>query len=269
MTTMANTPFQCSVCGGTTSFQTIMSTNAIGSPDLDLRPPEMQRSTMSAWVQTCPHCGYASTSIDRPTSVTKAWLSSSEYASVADVSDGTEKTPLPVLAKEFYMSSKCYLADGSLDDAVTDLICAAWACDDAGEDAAEYARKFRLLAADAMEKMLEAMEAAGEQASREIAETVAGEADDDQPAIISTRLRLVDVLRRAGELDRAAAQCSQVKRELSAGDYDHIMAVIAAYDQDLIDKGDTSCHTVMDAVEAEASLRDVIHDIGRHLHPKA
>lgn len=38
---------KCAVCGKESEQITLASTNTFGSPDLDLRPPEMKRSTMS------------------------------------------------------------------------------------------------------------------------------------------------------------------------------------------------------------------------------
>lgn len=254
MTMMENFPYTCSVCGGTTSFQTVISTNAFGSADLDLRPPEMQRSTMPAWVQTCPHCGFAAGQISRETSATREFLASAEYASLTDVTGDAPKATLPVLAREFYMASKCDLADGNDVAATHDLLHAAWACDDAGDAAAGYARRFRVMSADLFEEML--------------AEVDAEEADDDdggQPEAIRVRLMVIDLLRRAGELDRAAARCSETKRLLSTMECDRTLALVTAYEQDLIDKGDTGGHTVQEAVEAEATLRDILDEIGKRI----
>ena len=50
---------KCSVCGHTSPQPMLASTNTMGYPDLDLRPAEMQRSTMNTWILECPHCGYA------------------------------------------------------------------------------------------------------------------------------------------------------------------------------------------------------------------
>lgn len=252
MTTMMDQSYTCAVCGGKTEFPTIMSTNMFGSSDLDMRPPEMRRSTMFTWVQTCPHCGYASSTIDRPTSVTRQWLSSPEYDSLTDVTGLAPEAPLPMLAREFYMSSKCHLADGLKAAAIDDLVCAAWSCDDEGDAAAPFARRLRILAADLTEEVLSEMEGA--------------EIEDDengQPEVLRLSLRCIDLLRRAGEFDRAVIQCSAVKRLLSAGDYDRVLSFVAGYEQDLIDKGDTSCHTVQQAVTAEISIGELIIDEAR------
>jgi len=54
MTTLFPQKETCFVCGNTSEHTVIGSTNAFGSPDLDLRPPEMQRSTITHRVQRCP-----------------------------------------------------------------------------------------------------------------------------------------------------------------------------------------------------------------------
>ncbi len=43
----------CAMCGAKSTHRGIMSTNAFGSPDLDLRPPEMERSTMGSILRGC------------------------------------------------------------------------------------------------------------------------------------------------------------------------------------------------------------------------
>ena len=56
MSTMCDFPRICAVCGAMHEYRILTSTNAFGSPDLDLRPPMMKRGTMHLWVQECPSC---------------------------------------------------------------------------------------------------------------------------------------------------------------------------------------------------------------------
>ncbi|MCX9089811.1 MAG: hypothetical protein OIN90_19880 [Candidatus Methanoperedens sp.] len=63
MTTSDEITKNCYVCNKASTHAKIMSTNTFGSPDLDTRPPEMERSTISMWVQICPSCGYSSSNI--------------------------------------------------------------------------------------------------------------------------------------------------------------------------------------------------------------
>lgn len=56
------------------------STSTWGYPDLDLRPSEMQRSSMFAWLQECPHCGYVARDIEQThINVAPDFLKSEEY----------------------------------------------------------------------------------------------------------------------------------------------------------------------------------------------
>ena len=245
-----NYPYTCSVCGVTTELHVIISMSMSGSADLDLRPPEPYRSTMPYWVQTCPHCGFAAGEISRDTSVTREWLASEEYASLADVIGDAPRSVLPALAREFYLASKCDLADGNDVDAGYSLMHAAWACDDAGDVAASFASRLRIMSAELFEGML--------------ADVDAEEGDNDKKTLsIRFRLMDIDLLRRAGELDRAAERCSETKRLLSTMECDRTLALVTAYEQDLIDKSDTDIHTVQEAVEAETTLKDILEEISK------
>ncbi len=44
MTTIYNKKITCCLCNKESEYRGIGSTNAFGSPDLDTRPPQMQRS---------------------------------------------------------------------------------------------------------------------------------------------------------------------------------------------------------------------------------
>ncbi len=60
MTRIFEQEVECCVCQEKSKHMIIGSTNSFGSPDLDTRPPEMKRSTLSLWIQRCPSCGYSS-----------------------------------------------------------------------------------------------------------------------------------------------------------------------------------------------------------------
>ncbi len=131
---------KCAVCGKESLQTTLMSTNTFGgTPDLDLRPPEMMRSTMRWWVQECPHCGYVSGSVDDKPAVKLEWLKSEKFTSCGGRKFESD------LAKRFY---KQYLINVEACDekgAFFAVLHAAWACDDAGDtDNAVYCRKCAL-----------------------------------------------------------------------------------------------------------------------------
>lgn len=139
---------KCAVCGIESSQTILMSTNTFGgTPDLDLRPAEMMRSTMCWWIQECPHCGYVSGSLDDKPKVSPEWLKSESFASCGGRKFESE------LAKRFY---KQYLINVEAQDeegAFYAALHAAWACDDASDT--ENAIHCRKCALAELEKMHE------------------------------------------------------------------------------------------------------------------
>ena len=88
---------KCAICKAVNEYSVITSTNTFGGgPDLDLRPAEMQRSTMGAWVQVCPNCGYVSANISDKHHVTKTWLQSENYLTCDGIACAPDR------AKAFY-----------------------------------------------------------------------------------------------------------------------------------------------------------------------
>ena len=63
MTTRGSSMVTCSRCGTASRLPFIGSTNRMGAPDLDVRPPSMLRETIDCWIQDCTACGYAATDI--------------------------------------------------------------------------------------------------------------------------------------------------------------------------------------------------------------
>jgi hypothetical protein len=158
-----------------------MSTNAFGSSDLDLRPPEMQRSTIWSWVQQCPECGYCAESLQKRCRHPDL-LTSEAYRELLS------STVYPGLASSFLCRALLDEADKDWRQAGWHTVCAAWACDD--EDATTAAASCRLLAVDRFGKAL----------------AHGGDFCDDTDL---HTLVLADLLRRAGEFARAAALCEQ------------------------------------------------------------
>ena len=78
MTTLLKSIKTCGCCGKKTMVLEFGSTCSIGSRDLDLRPPQMQRSAMFRCLQFCKLCGYAAWDLEekiRPSDELKAILS--------------------------------------------------------------------------------------------------------------------------------------------------------------------------------------------------
>ncbi len=116
---------RCAVCGAGSEQATLGSTNRFGAPDLDLRPPEMMRSTMSLWIQQCPDCGYVSDDIEKPTSATVKWLKVIDHAVCSEIKFES------ALARRFYKHYLICMRDRRVEKAFYAVLHAAWACDDA------------------------------------------------------------------------------------------------------------------------------------------
>lgn len=166
----------CSVCGEESTQTVIMSTNTLGgSPDLDLRPPEMMRSTMGWWIQRCPHCGYVADDLTDLSTVTRQWLEHEAYTSCNGHSFKSE------LAEMFYKSYLIHTADGNAEKAFFAALHGAWACDDEG--AAEEAIHCRECALAELEKL------------------IAAQMHLETCLVVKT-----DLLRRTGQFDRLIAE---------------------------------------------------------------
>ena len=93
MTTYGFNKVSCSVCGAATKQQVLMSTNSFGPPDLDLRPAEMERSTMSCWLQECPNCGFVSNDLGKPEKGAQKVLTTERYRAMLQAYDAlTDET---------------------------------------------------------------------------------------------------------------------------------------------------------------------------------
>jgi hypothetical protein len=179
MTTIVSGTVRCGSCGENSEHTVLMSTNAFGSSDLDLRPPPMQRSTMSAWLQLCPHCGHCAPDLRKPPA-DAAVLRSPAYRAAL------ERADVPELARRFLAYG---VAVGPVEsqEAADAHLHAAWACDDASQ--AEQAAECRRRAAEWFRQC------------KPFADDVGG---------VTVGAVLVDVLRRSGQFAEAAAECADL-----------------------------------------------------------
>lgn len=217
MTTFYKQKVRCALCKSENVFIGIASTNASGFPDLDTRPPEMQRSTIFAWVQRCSQCGYCASDVSKSRPGSEAVVNGAEYHKQLD------DQAYPELANSFLCKA---IIDREANDyavATWALIHAAWVCDDA--DRAAEAVVCRSKAAD----MLVTAEAHGQRVA---------EQNGASTAI------LVDLLRRAGRTDDAR----RVIAERRTGISEAIIIRILDFQSDLIEKCGTSCHTISEVL---------------------
>jgi hypothetical protein len=121
----------CGVCGAAvpTPFRAPAPELA---PDLDFRPGEPTRSTLSRWLQTCRRCGAVAPDLAALTPDRLAMVRSPEYRAFFDMPSGVENFVRWAMLCDGHARAEAYLQ-------------AAWAADDAGADA----RVLRRRAADA------------------------------------------------------------------------------------------------------------------------
>ena len=121
MTTMTTVEINCPICKSKVEMNMLMSTNMWGAPDLDLRPPEMRRSTMDTWVHECPHCGYVASDFRKTPEITEDFLKSDSYRN-CDFHEFIHP-----LSERFYRQ---YLIASEDEEKFNALLHCAWACDD-------------------------------------------------------------------------------------------------------------------------------------------
>ena len=211
MTTINDIERKCSVCGHTSLHPVIMSTNTWTYPDLDLRPSEMQRSTMFAWVMECPNCGYVSANIEKKIDISEDYLKSEEYMTCEGHEFESE------LAKKFY---KNYLLSDDEESKFHNLLHCAWACDDAND---ELAVEMRKLAIDPLNHIIEE----------------AGEEKDDY------LLMKADLLRRSLQFGEVISQYSSMTFDREILNQITTFQVIKAKAED------SECYTIGDVLKDE------------------
>jgi hypothetical protein len=168
------TSVSCGVCGHQQEVMSLASTNTRGPSDLDSRPAEMKRSTMHLWRHECSECRYVASDLGVATPRARALVRSPDYIAERAWPDR------PGLANRFVCGALVAEIDGDLAEAAWNRVYAAWACDDAGLGEAAAAQRTAALAL---------FERVPPTTERRI----------DRLAL------LVDLARRAGLTDRAAA----------------------------------------------------------------
>ncbi|MBQ9390284.1 MAG: hypothetical protein IJR27_06610 [Synergistaceae bacterium] len=220
-TTFSGVKSKCSVCGTENEFSVLSSTNAFGPSDLDLRPPEMKRSTMPMWVQECSNCGYAASDIKDPLGTSPEFLKSEGYISC----EGTAFKSR--LAARFYRQ---YMIARKCDDPMTAFnaaLHAAWSCDDA--DDYEGAKICREKAAVLAEKLI-----ADERLNESGRESIT--------------LMRADILRRAGHFEEVIRGYSNVKFSGKTGNNYEVMNKVVKFEVEKAKERDVKCYTVSDVL---------------------
>lgn len=218
MTTYARDESKCAVCGTANEYESWCSATTFSGPDLDLRPAEMMRGTMSGWVHTCRECGYVSSDVSNPTSVTREWLKSEKYRRCDGISFGSG------LARRFYKYYLISLEDQKRKNAFFAVLHAAWACDDAeDEENGKHCREIAIpLATSLIEEDIE---------------------DDEERDNI--KLIKADLMRRAGQFDELITTYSSVHFD------DELLNQIIEFQIEKAKEKDTACYRVEDVTGEE------------------
>ena len=211
MTMIEQIEMKCSVCGKTSPQPVLFSTNTMGYPDLDLRPAEMQRSTMSTWVLECPHCGYVSGQLDGEVKITEDFLKSEEYMSC----DGHEFEGR--LSRLFYKNYLIAKESGTSMGCFMNLQRCAWDCDDHEDDNAIDIRKKAIAYADELIGL-------------------------DDEAKNNLLVIKSDLLRRSRQFDKLIEEYSNLRIG------EEILDKIIQFEIEKAKEKDTNCYTVEDVI---------------------
>lgn len=206
MTIIDNFKIECSVCGEASEQPVLSSTNAFGYPDLDFRPPEMQRSTMFAWIQECPNCGYVAGNLADELEIPRDFLESDSYIHC----DGFNFKSY--LAEKFYKRYLISKKSNDLSRSLTNLQCCAWKCDDAEDPLASDVRNMGIEIID---------------------ELIAG-GDEESECL---QLIKADFLRRCGKFDELISEFEGVRLD------DEQYNLVVQYQIEKAQAKDDTCYT--------------------------
>jgi len=188
------------------------------APDLDHRPGEPARSTLPQWIATCRRCGASGPDLARLPAGADAVVRSDEYRAL--------QTPGP--AMPFLRWALICERTGDAEGAAEATLHAAWALDDAGQTGT-------------------GQDAAG---LRRRAAALFGAPEGPEAA-----LRLIDVLRRAGDFAAASRRAGELNLEA----FDENSAAILGFQRDRIAAGDAARHMISSALRPPARRPHVTH----------
>ena len=214
MTTFVEKEAVCGACGETVEVTLMGSTNRFGYPDLDLRPPEMMRSTMWMWLKECTNCGYCAEDIGEIEPEEKAIVRGDSFIklrqSIGDLDD---------MARRFRTAAFIAAEQGFHASAFQHTLHEAWVHDDCKDPV--HATAARLNSVDLLTQVHR--------------EGIKLSDDDGGDAALAA-----DLLRRAGEFQRSGEVCQKALDEDCA---DHVQQVLE-FELELCASQDADCHTM-------------------------
>jgi hypothetical protein len=203
--------FRCALCGGVARAPFRATQAPEIAPDLDMRPGEPVRSSLRDWLQACGSCGAAAPDLSVLPAVAKPVVQSAAYRALSQ-----EAAEDILLFRRWAMICE---AMGDRAAAAEALLQAAWAADDGADMVA--AAKLR----------------------RDVA---ALWGDQPDPA---TALRLLDVLRRAGDFSAVEALGAAL---VADGGLDGFAASVVAFQRARAAARDIGRHLLTSAVPDHA-----------------
>lgn len=216
MTILDSKEKRCAVCGSRVTCTILCSTSTFGSPDLDLRPAEMQRSSMHVWLQECTECHYVAEDIEKSSTKAGDVINSTEYQEIRN------NIKLPELVSRFLRFS--LLHENDYESSGIAKLRAAWVCDDNGDD--NLAKKCRNDAADCLNKL---------------------QPFDDSEEGIGLGCRLVDILRRSSRFEESNKLSSQLKISKTVASNEFTRSILN-FQEELCRKKNIQCYNILDVV---------------------
>lgn len=192
------------------------------APDLDMRPGEPARSTLSRWVAVCRSCGAAAPDLSALPATVGAIVRSAAYRTLAE--------PGPPDTMPFRRWALLCQGQGDRLGEAEALLQAAWAADDAGAD-----------------------DAGADAAAITLRQTVAALWENAADTRIA--LRRLDVLRRAGQFEEAE-QCAE---GIADHPLDDTARAVLAFQRGRIAAGDRARHSIGSALPPPAHAPHVTH----------
>jgi len=213
MAQVTSIEIRCGLCGSPSQQQTAPAADSRQAPDLDTRPGEPLRSTIRSWMQVCPECGYASSDIS------SIHEEASDFVATEAYQRQRFDSATPELARPFLCHALILEHVKQYADAGWTALHAAWACDDANDDA--NARKARELAIEYWKH-----------GKRH------GQSFGDLPEEFAL---VTDVLRRAGRFEDALIACTE---GIATEDLNPVIEHVLLFEKTLVQRRDTKRHSL-------------------------
>ncbi|SPP93084.1 protein of unknown function [Bradyrhizobium vignae] len=124
MTNDRKSNVRCFCCGQTSEQSVLLSTNEIGSRDIDQPPSGMERFNMSVWLQECPTCGYVAPDISDGDDRDRLFVQTERYAALREGPHFSRRS------SRFLLRAAIDVARDDFERASVNTLCAARDADD-------------------------------------------------------------------------------------------------------------------------------------------